>query len=610
MSYNIIMNTYTIWVLICSCMVCFMQAGFTCFEAGLIKTKNIIAVAIENLITLMISAIIYFLFGYAIMFGGPENIAFSNISVSEDFAHALMQLMYASICITIFGGAMSERTKTHALLLAAGISSLLIYPVMGRWVWNDAGWLGSLGFMDFAGGSVVHLSGGLIALAGIICVGRRNDPDSGKSNIPFAVLGLFILWFGWLAFTGGSCPEFNERVPLTLLNTAIAAAFGMAGSLTMRLFNRRRGNFLISIFDGILGGLAAISACAYYVSPVSSAVIAFVAGSVAMGCHFILKKLDIDDAVDAVPVHMAGGLTGLLLLPFFSEARFLMCDGRLEQFGIQCIGIAANIVWTFGLAMIMFKLIDRTMGLRESAEAEEKGLNIAEFEDIYSWEHFMEKSDYQEQIYKKNKLLRKQARLLTVTEEQEKNRIRQELHDSVGQTLAALKLTLNVAKKKEDNAALVENAINMTDDTISEMRAILNNLHPPKLEEGLLKAIEALCDSFSALEGVTCSLSAECDVPPFDETQSLNIYRVIQESCSNAVKHGEASEITVRITESDGGCTFEVTDNGKGFHVADKKFGMGIPSMTDRMRMLGGDFSIYSTIGEGTRVVAEVPYNE
>lgn len=587
-----------------------MQAGFTCFEAGMIKTKNIIAVAIENLITLMISAIIYFLFGYGIMFGSAENIAFMNIDGGENFAWALMQLMYASICITIFGGAMSERTKTRALLTAAAVSSLIIYPLFGRWVWNEDGWLGNLGFMDFAGGSVIHMSGGLIALAGIICVGSRRDPESGKSNIPFAVLGVFILWFGWLAFTGGSCPDFDERVPLTLLNTAIAAAFGMAGALIMRQILRRRGDFLISIFNGTLSGLAATTACAYYISPADSAAIALIAGAVSMGCHYILKKLNIDDAVDAVPVHLAGGMTGLLLLPLFADDRFIMAGSRLEQLGIQCIGIAVNIVWTFGLAMIMFKIIDRTMGLRESADAEEKGLNIAEFEDIYSWEHFMEKSEYQEQIYKKNKLLRKQARLLTVTEEQEKNRIRRELHDGVGQTLAALKLTLNVAGKKNDNADLVDKAIEMTEDTISEMRAVLNNLHPPKLEEGLLKAIDALCDSFSKIDGVTCTLHTECELPPYDETQSLNIYRVIQESCNNAVKHGEATEIDVCIRPAPAGCIFEIRDNGKGFHVADKNFGMGIPSMTDRIRMLGGDLSIYSTVGEGTRVETEVPYNE
>lgn len=604
------MNLYTVWVLICSCMICFMQAGFTCYEAGLIKTKNIIAVAIENLITLMISAIMFFLFGYAIMFGTAENIAFSSIGTINDYAFALMQLMYATICITIFGGAMSERTRTNALLAGAAISSVLIYPVFGRWVWNSEGWLNSLGFMDFAGGSVVHLSGGLIALAGIISVGKRKDSDSGKSNVPFAVLGVFILWFGWMAFAGGSCPAFTERVPVTLLNTTIAAAFGMAGSLSLRFLFKKRGQFLISIFDGILGGLAAITACSYYVKPCSAAVIAFTAGAVAMICHYLLKHLDIDDAVDAVPVHLAGGITGLVLLPIFAEQQFIVTSSRIAQLGIQCIGISVNIVWTFGLSLLMFQIIKRTIGLRESTEAEEKGLNITEFEDIYSWEHFMEKSEYQEQIYKKNKLLRKQARLITVTEEQEKNRIRQELHDGVGQSLAALKLILGMAKNNPDNPDLVENAIAMTDDSIKEMRAILNNLNPPKLEEGLEKAIEALCISFSAIDGVTCTMESSCEIPPYDETHALNIFRVIQEACSNAVKHGDAENICVSIKESGSGCIFEISDDGKGFHVSEKKFGMGIQSMTDRMRMLGGDFSIYSTVGEGTRVVAEVPYGE
>lgn len=604
------MNIDTLWIMICGCLMFFMQAGFTCFESGSIKTKNIIAVAIENLLTLMIVAIVYFFFGYAIMYGDASNIALSGISTVYEYSFAFMQIMFAAICITIFGGAMSERTKLTSILIAGAVAALLIYPVFGRWAWYSHGWLKNLGFMDFAGGSVVHLTGGLIALAGVITVGRRKDPDSGKSNVPFAVLGVFILWFGWLAFNGGSCHTFNARVPLVMLNTTIAAAFGMAGALIYRFIFKRRGNYLVAIFDGILGGLAAITACSYYVTPLGSAIIAAIAGAVVMASRQLLKKFRIDDAVDAVPDHVAGGLTGLILLPFFSQPEFLQADTRIMQFGIQLIGIAVNIIWVFGIAIIMFRILDKTYGLRVSAEAEEKGLNIAEFEDIYTWENYLEKNNYEEQLSEKNKLLRKQARLLTVTEEQEKNRIRQDLHDGVGQSLAALKVTLGVAKRKEDNTALVETAINMTDESIQEMRAILNNLHPPKLEEGLENAIIALGDEFSKIDGVTCTVESDAELPPFDETVALNIFRVIQEACGNSIKHGEASEITIRINNKENSCIFEVKDNGKGFHVAEKKFGMGIPSMTDRMRMLGGEFSIYSTIGKGTKVVAEVPYDK
>ena len=245
-----------------------------------------------------------------------------------------------------------------------------------------------------------------------------------------------------------------------------------------------------------------------------------------------------------------------------------------------------------------------------SPEAEEKGLNITEFEDIYSWEKYMEKSGYETQINEKNRLLRKQARLLAVTEEQEKDKIRRELHDGVGQSLAALKVTLGIARGRQQNEEIIDNAIHMTDETIQEMRAVLNSLNPPRLEQGLECALKAMAEGLNRIEGVTCRVSAAGDMPAFEDTAALNIYRVVQEACGNAVKHGNASEIDIDIKYEGSRCIFEIKDNGKGFHVSDKQFGMGIPSMGDRIRMLGGKFTILSTVGEGTRVVAEVPCDE
>ncbi len=618
------MNMTISWILMCGAFIFFMQAGFTCCEVGFIRSKNIIAVAIENLLTFMIVTVLYCIFGFGFMFGesfhgmiGTGFIGLSGLESAGDtaYSYAFMQTMFAAASITVFGGAMSERSRLSALLAGAAVSAVVIYPVFGHWVWGSMvtgspGWLERLGFMDFAGASVVHLTGGFIALAGIITAGRRKDTGPARSNIPFAVLGVFILWFGWLGFNGGSLPEISARAGLMVLNMNIGAACGMAGALAYHIAAGPKGNYLVFIFDGILGGLVAVTACSYYCSPAGAAALTFITGVFVAAIRCLLIRLGIDDAVDAVPVHAAGAVSGLLLMPFFAEQQFIEAGSRIEQLGIQFLGIAVNFIWVFGIAYVMFRIIDRAGGIRVSPEAEEKGLNITEFEDIYSWEKYMEKSGYETRINEKNRLLRKQARLLAVTEEQEKDKIRRELHDGVGQSLAALKVTLGIAGGREGSGEIIDNAIHMADEAIQEMRAVLNSLNPPRLEQGLESALKAMAEGLGRIEGVTCRVLAECAMPAFEDTEALNIYRVVQEACGNAVKHGNASEIDIGVRCEGDRCIFEVKDNGRGFHVSEKQFGMGIPSMGDRIRMLGGSFSIFSTVGEGTRVVAEVPCDE
>ena len=622
-------NMDFLWMLICGTMIFFMQAGFTCFEVGSIQSKNIISVSIENLVTFMITSLLFCAAGFGIMFG--KSFAFAGgsfffLSGLDEYglfgySFVFMQIMFAAVGITIFGGAMSERTRTPALFVAAGVAALLIYPVYGHWVWGgmltgDDGWLAALGYLDFAGASVVHMTGGMIALAGILIVGKRKTTENYRSNVPFAVLGVFILWFGWLGFNGGSCLGLDAKTGLVLLNTTIGAAAGMAGALVYHAIFIRRGNYLIAVFDGVLGGLVAITACSYYVQPAGAAMLTFITGFAVMASHYLLKKLGIDDAVDAVPVHAAGGICGLLLLPFFAESEYIS-GSRSAQFAVQLLGVSVNIVWVFGLSYIMFKIINRVMGMRVSGQSEEQGLNISEFDDIYSWEKHQEISSYETSISDKNRLLRKQARLLTVTEEQEKDNIRRELHDGVGQSLAALKLTLGVAEKKasagSSDSSLISKAVGMTDETIAEMRAVLNSLNPPKLSEGLVNALNALADAMNQTGKVRCEVEVKSELPAFDETFSLNIYRLAQEAVSNAVKHGKASDIEIILSlghaDPEGKEIFrmDVTDNGSGFDVKAATRGMGLSNMTDRAQMLGGRLEICSSDGEGTRITAYVP---
>ena len=451
-------------------------------------------------------------------------------------------------------------------------------------------------------------------------VGKRHKPKNGRSNIPFAVLGVFILWFGWFGFNGGSILEFSDKVGLILLNTNLSAASGMLGALAMNLLLSRNGGYLISIFNGSLGGLVAITAASYYLEPISALIIGLLSGMVVDLSSYLLDKTGIDDAVGAVPVHLFGGIAGTLLLPFFMKEELLHTGDRLSQFLVQLLGLAVNACWAFGAAYLMFRLIDKAMGLRVTPEEEEKGLNIVEFADIYSWEKYMEISGYEREINDKNDLLRKQARLLAVTEEQEKTKLARDLHDGVGQSLAALKLILGITKKNIESAAgapekegILENtdkAVALTENSIDEIRNVLNNLKPePLQEDGLAGGLAAMADGINRTGTLTCTLDIRKPIPHFDETVTLNIYRVVQEAITNVVKHAKAEKVRIVAGESEDSerYDFQIIDDGVGFSAGDNHYGVGIPSMADRVKMLGGTFRIESAEGRGTRIVVEVP---
>lgn len=621
-----------IWLVICGCFVFFMQAGLTCLEVGFIQSKNIIFVSIENLLTFMITTICYCLVGFPLMFGesfygivGTSLWGLKDIHTLNDLglAFVFIELMFAAVAVTIFAGSMSERTKIIPLQIAAFVSSILIYPVYGHWVWggnflNQSTWLQDLGFIDCAGASVVHVTAGFIALAGIRVIGKRNKATSGRSNIPIATLGVFILWFGWMGFNGGSTFRFSEEVGIAVLNTNLSAATGMAGALMLNFVMKRNGGYLVSLFNGVLGGLVAITAAAFYCTPLSAMAIGFITGIIVDLSKYLLEKWNLDDAVNAIPVHLVGGIAGCLLLPFFIEAQYLNMPDRVSQFGVQVIGICANFVWVFGLAYIMFIVLNKTIGLRVTNEEEEKGLNIVEFEDYYSWEKYMEISGFEAEIKDKNNLLRKQARLLVVTEEQERKKLARDLHDGVGQSLAALKLMLGLTKKQieekgeEKLSSNMEKSLQLAETSIVEMREVLNNLSPKILEEkGLFEGIKTLAEKVDELDNVSCKLKYDRELPSMDETIALNIYRVLQEALTNVIKHSKAKNVEINILYNKDKelCVFNVSDDGVGFHINKNELGVGILSMGDRVKMLGGKFKVTSKIESGTTVIMEVPVN-
>ena len=392
----------TIWVLICTILVLLMQAGFACLETGLVRAKNSINVAIKNVLDFCVAGMGFWLVGFGLMFGasvsglfGASDFAFQGAAGGlGDNAWIMVffffQLAFCSTSTTIVSGAVAERMSFRGYVITAAILSMAIYPVFGHWAWGGifdgeaAGWLERRGFVDFAGSTVVHSIGGWIALAAILVLGPRigrfghNGKRIEPHDMPMATLGMFLLWIGWFGFNGGSTLALNSSVPYILVHTMLAAAAGGI-AVTGVSWMRKGLPEVQAALNGILAGLVAITANCHIVTTGNAVLIGAGGGLVCYLASALLARFEIDDAVDAVPVHLAAGIWGTLAVALFGEpSLFPGGHTRLEQLGVQALGVAAAGVFAFGTAYVVLLVIDRFLPLRVSSDAERVGLNIAE----------------------------------------------------------------------------------------------------------------------------------------------------------------------------------------------------------------------------------------
>ena len=386
------------WVLLCAGLVLMMQAGFICLETGLARAKNSINVAIKRVVDFCIASIIFWLFGYGLMFGtsawgllGTDHFFFGESASPQDLAFFLFQLLFCATATTIISGGVAERMRFHAYLLASVLISSVIYPVIGHWVWaagglgSPAGFLKSHGFLDFAGSTVVHSMGGWVSLAAILVVGPRlgrfnpaNRIPIHGHNLPMAALGMFLMWFGWFGFNGGSTYEVNKQVSVIFVNTALAGAAGGLGALGASWWLLHRAD-VPALMNGVLAGLVAITASANIMTPDRSILIALLAGILCTKATQWLERWEIDDVVGAVPVHAVCGAWGTIAVALFgnSEAWATGLD-RWGQLQIQVAGAGICFLYAFGVAYVLFSLLNKVYPLRVSAEDERIGLNMAE----------------------------------------------------------------------------------------------------------------------------------------------------------------------------------------------------------------------------------------
>ena len=391
--------TDVFWVLICAGLVFLMQAGFTCLESGLTRSKNSINVAIKNITDFGISTILFWAFGFAMMFGESVNgwIGSTQFCLSLDdgswtSTFFLFEIMFCATAVTIVSGATAERLRFRSYIIISIILSGMIYPVFGHWVWNGiqsgtaSGWLAQIGFIDFAGSTVVHSVGGWVALAALLIIGPREGrfPRVGAhrkihgSNLPMSVLGVLLLWVGWFGFNGGSTLALNDQVAGIITNTFLAGASGVMVTLAVGWIIRKQPDAELVIF-GSIAGLVSITASAHAVSTASALAIGGIGGIVMLGVDYLMDYLHIDDAVGAIPVHLGAGIWGTLAVAIFGREEILGTGlSRSGQLLIQAIGIGVCFLWTFGLSYGFFTLINFFLPLRVTVEDERIGLNVSE----------------------------------------------------------------------------------------------------------------------------------------------------------------------------------------------------------------------------------------
>ena len=390
-----------LWVLISAALVFTMQMGFLCLEAGFTRAKNAINVAMKNALNFMITTVVFYLFAFGLMFGrdwqGLVGLSYMAMPLGGNhLAHEAMfyvfQLMFCATSAAIVSGAVAERMH----LVGYGFTTLmvagLIYPIYGHWVWGQgldsshSGFLGSMGFIDFAGSSVVHSGGGWVSLAGVLVLGQRTGRFDAQgrpvtipgSNVPFATMGMLMLFFGWIGFNGGSTLELNERVPVVITNTLVA---GCCGCLVAIIIDRLRTGLVSpeALINGAIAGLVAITANCHVVDTPSAMVIGAVAGAIMLLFQEVLLKLRIDDAVGAIPAHLGPGIWGTLAVALFGDLGLIGTGlSRMDQLWVQSAGAIVCGAWCFGVAYLILWITNRIRPLRISVEDEYKGLNVTE----------------------------------------------------------------------------------------------------------------------------------------------------------------------------------------------------------------------------------------
>ena len=395
-------NLNYVWTILAAALVFFMQAGFALLEAGFSRAKNAVNIIMKNVMDASAGALVFFAVGFGLMFGtswgglvGTDGFFLTGVGDQPEtwaYAFYFFQAVFAATAATIVSGAVAERIKFSGYLVFSVAITGLIYPVFGAWAWgglfNGSGWLEALGFIDFAGSTVVHSVGGWAALAGALVVGPRvgkyaedGTPRSIPGHsLPLAALGVFILWLGWFAFNAGSTTAGTTAIAKIALNTFVAAGAGAATAMAVTWIDGGTPDATMTL-NGVLGGLVGITAGCAALTPPFAILTGAIAGAIVVYATRALETV-VDDPVGAIAVHGVCGAWGTLAAGLFNAGGF-----SLSQLGVQALGVAAAFLWTFPVSYALFYTLDQAIGLRIKDESEQIGLDRLEH-DVEAYPEF------------------------------------------------------------------------------------------------------------------------------------------------------------------------------------------------------------------------------
>ena len=387
MESMIVNSVDSLWVVIAGILVMFMQPGFMLVETGFTRSKNSVNIVMKNFMDFSVGAITYWAFGFALAYGGTTIggfLAYGNFFLEGDSLTYFFQVVFAATAATIVSGAVAERTKFSAYLMFQPFICGLIYPIVTHWVWSGQGWLGDLGFIDFAGSGVVHMVGGFAALAAVTVVGPRigKYDDQGSplplpgSSMVAGALGVFILWFGWYGFNVGSAVAAIDvdLASIAVTTTLSAAAASISAMYTSMISGKPDVSMTL---NGALAGLVGITAGCANVNNLGAVLIGLVSGVLVVYSINFIEKKGFDDAVGAISVHGVCGAWGVLAVAIFDTSDGLI-NGGSSLFVPQIIGMLAIAAWAYITSFIVLKAIDSVVGLRVTPEEEIAGLDASE----------------------------------------------------------------------------------------------------------------------------------------------------------------------------------------------------------------------------------------
>jgi Amt family ammonium transporter len=396
----------TAWLLVCSALVLLMTPALALFYGGMVRRKNVLATIMHSLVAIPLLSLKWCLFGYSLAFGPSKHgliggLDFIGLRGLADDVHGTVptlafvafQMMFAVITPALISGAFAERMKFSAYLLFTLLWSTLVYDPVAHWVWADGGWLAKLGALDFAGGTVVHLTAGVSALVCAIVIGKRDGYPPRKAmphNLTMTLSGAGLLWFGWFGFNAGSALTSGKLAALAFVTTHLGAAGGAAGWLVVETAHRGKATAL-GIASGLVAGLVAITPAAGFVAPWAAIVIGVCAGGACYAAVVQKDRFGYDDSLDAFGVHGVGGLAGALLTGVFAQKVLNDAGangalfGGLRQLGIQALACAVTGVYALVVTWGILKILARTVGLRVELEDEREGLDaVLHGEEAYA----------------------------------------------------------------------------------------------------------------------------------------------------------------------------------------------------------------------------------